>query len=387
MKVTSPIRHLVAVSAAAFAVSAANAELVIVANDNKVTLVNGSQVVATNPAPDVLAVVDLAGERPRIVAEIEGVPNSVIGPPAGSAITPNEELALVASSNRIDPANPTRQTPDNRLTVVDLTAKPPRIIATLETGRAPSGVGINRAGTLALVGNHEDGTVSVFTIAGKTVTPVGRVKVAEPAAGVRHPIFTPDGRSVVLTCDGEHEVIMLRVDGQNVSVAGRTIRPGFKPYAGDVSRDGSIAVVGNVGFLSGDVDTLGVIDLRAQPPRLVDSINVGQTPECVGLSPDGSLCAVVLLNGSTKAKGTPFYQPQGRLRLYRVEGTKLTFAAEAPIGAWPQGMAISSDNRTVLATSMVDKAVHVFRWDGKTLSEKEPLKMKGGPSTIGWARK
>lgn len=381
------LRSFAATLSVALFVSTARAELVVVPNDNKVVLVNGAQVVVKDPPPDTLAVIDLSGERPRLVAEIDGVPNSVIGPPAGAAITPNEELALVASSNHVDPRDPTKQTGDNRLTVVDLTTRPPRVLATLETGGMPSGVGINRAGTLALVGNHDDGTVSVFAIAGKNVTPVGRVKVAEAATGVRQPVFAPDGRTAILTCDSEHEVMLLRIDGQKVSPAGRSIRPGLKPYAGDVSRDGSIAVVGNVGFLNGDVDTLGVIDLRAEPPRLVDSLNVGLTPECVVLSPDGSLCAVILLNGSTKPKGTPFFQPQGRLRLYRVSGTKLTFAAEAPIGAWPQGVTISADNRTVLATSMVEKAVHVFRWDGKALSEKEPLKMKGGPSTIGRARK
>lgn len=380
-------RFLIPTLAFAVLAAALRAELVVVPNDNKVVLVNGAQVIVKDPPPDTLAVIDLSGDRPRLVAEIDGVPNSVIGPPAGAAITPNEELALVASSNHVDPRNPTKQTGDNRLTVVDLTTRPPRILATLETGGMPSGVGINRAGTLALVGNHDDGTVSVFAIAGKSVTPVGRVKVADVETGVRQPVFAPDGRTAILTCDGDHQVILLQIDGQKVSPAGRSIRPGLKPYAGDVSRDGSIAVVGNVGFLNGDVDTLGVIDLRAEPPRLVDTLNVGLTPECVVLSPDGSLCAVILLNGSTKPKGTPFYQSQGRLRLYRVSGTKLTFAAEAPIGAWPQGVAISADNRTVLATSMVEKAVHVFRWDGQKLAEQEPIKVRGGPSTIGTAKK
>lgn len=363
------------------------AELVVVANDNKVVMVNGAQMIVKDPPPDTLAVLDLSGERPRLVAEIDGVPNSVIGPPAGVALTPNEELALVTSSNRIDPTNPTRQIADNRMTVVDLTTTPPRVLATLETGPMPSGVAINRAGTLALVGNRNDGTISVFAIAGKNVTSVGRVKVADAEAGLRQPVFTPDGRRAIVTRDSDHQVTLLKIDGQEVSLAGRSIHPGLKPYAADVSRDGSLAVVGNVGFLSGDVDTMGVIDLRAEPPRLVDSINVGHSPECVGLSPDGSLCAVILLNGSTKPKGTPFYQPLGKLALYRVNGTKLTLAAEAPIGAWPQGIAISADNRTVLATSMVDRAVQVFRWDGTQLVEQQPIKMRGGPSVIGRAKR
>ena len=42
---------------------------------------------------------------------------------------------------------------------------------------------MNRQGTLALVSNMVDGTVSVFTIQGKTVTPAGTVEVGGPKAG------------------------------------------------------------------------------------------------------------------------------------------------------------------------------------------------------------
>ena len=370
-------------ASAGLSVSAVAAELVLVANDNNVVTENGVQVVVKNPAPDTFAVIDLAGPEPRLVAEIEGVPASVIGPPVSIAVTPNGQIALVTATNKLDPENPTRQVADNRMTVVDLTSMPPRVIATLETGRMPSGVSINPAGTLALVGNFADGTVSIFAIEGKTVTPAGNLRIAGAEAGVRFPMFLPDGKHALLTRDSDHTLTLLKIDGRSVTLAGRDIRPGFKPYAADVKRDGSIAVVGNVGFLTGDTDTVSVIDLRAQPPRAVDSISVGQTPETLRLSPDGTLCAVVLLNGSTKPKDSPFYSTTGKLALYRVEGTKLVFADSAPIGAWPQGTVISSDNKTILVTSMAERAVHVFRWDGTRLVDtKKPIKMKGGPTAM-----
>jgi len=362
------------------------AELVVVANDNKLVLVNGIQTVVKNPPPDTLAIIELSGSAPRLVAEIEGVPSSVVGPPTAVAVTPDERLALITSANKIDPANPTRQVADNRMTVVDLTTSPPRAIATLETGRQPSGVSINREGTLALVGNRLDGTVSVFSIEGRTVTNLDTILLGDAAAGVRHAIFTPDGKRALVTREGDHMITVLNVAGRKVTLAGRNIRSGLKPYAAAMSRSGDLAVVGNVGFLNGDTDTIGVIDLRLDPPRAVASIDVGQTPESVGLSPDGTLCAVVLLNGSTKPKGTPFHSPVGKLRLYRVAGTELTLAAEAPLGAWPQAVVISADNRTILATSMAEQVVHVFTWDGISLRDtNQPIRMKGGPAAMGAA--
>ncbi len=59
--------------------------------------------------------------------------------------------------------------PDNRIYVIDLMANPPAQIATVEVGKQPSGMAINRAGDLALIANRADNSVSVLTISGKEV--------------------------------------------------------------------------------------------------------------------------------------------------------------------------------------------------------------------------
>jgi len=74
----------------------------------------------------------------------------------------------------VDPGDPTKTVPDTRVSVIDLKASPPAVIATLEAGKSAAGISINRRGTLALVANRSEGTVSVFSISGKTVTPVAR---------------------------------------------------------------------------------------------------------------------------------------------------------------------------------------------------------------------
>src|SRR5262245_58704673 len=133
------------------------AQLALSANDNRLVLVDGVATVAQNPAVDTVSVIDLTVYPPRFVAEITA-PTSVVGPPFSVAITPDEGLALVTAAMKIDPADKTKQVPDNRLSVVDLQVTPPRVIAMLEAGAGAAGVSINRQGTLALVANRSDGT-------------------------------------------------------------------------------------------------------------------------------------------------------------------------------------------------------------------------------------
>ena len=76
-----------------------------------------------------------------------------------------KEFAVTGTAQKVDPANPARTIPDNRLSVIDLRATPPAVVQTLEAGAGASGVSVNRAGTLALVANRNAGTVSVFRIA------------------------------------------------------------------------------------------------------------------------------------------------------------------------------------------------------------------------------
>ena len=52
--------------------------------------------------------------------------------------------------------------PDNKLYVIDLETSPPKLIDTVEVGKQPSGLAINRAGNLALVANRADNSISVL---------------------------------------------------------------------------------------------------------------------------------------------------------------------------------------------------------------------------------
>ncbi len=103
----------------------------------------------------------------------------------------------------------------------------------------------------------------------------------------------------------------------------------------------------------------------------------------VKVSPDGSVIAVVVMNGSNRPKESPFYNDGGKLLLLRATRTSLSRVAEAPIGHWPQGAAFSANGKTILVGNMVEKDYWVFQWDGTTLRDTgQRIKMKGGPGAI-----
>ena len=360
----------------------AEAQLAISANDNKLTLVNGVAQVVQNPAPDTITIINLSAPGPRVVAEIP-VPTSVVGPPLSVAITPDEGLALVTSAMQIDPADKTKQIPDNKVSVVDLKATPPRVISTLQAGPGAAGVSINRQGTLALVANRSEGTVSVFGIQGTTVTPLSKVTIAPAASGVSHAAFAPDGKTALVTRDGDSFISVLAIDGTKVEYTKRDLSAGLRPYGLDISRDGSVAVVANIGRGGGDNDTISLIDLKAKPPRVVETVVVGQTPEGILLSPDGRLVAVTVMNGSNKPRESPFFNDAGKVILYRVDGTRLMPIAAAFVGHWAQGVAFSADSSVILVGNMVERNVQVLRWDGTSLTDRgERIRVNGGSAAL-----
>jgi DNA-binding beta-propeller fold protein YncE len=358
----------------------AQAQWAVSSNDNKVMLDNGVVKVLPNPAPDTATIIDLGVTPPKVVAEIP-VPG-MVGPPMSVALTPDQGLALITSSMKVDPADATKTIPDNRLSV-DLRPTPPAVIATLEAGAGAAGVSVNRQGTLALVANRAAGTVSVFTIQGKTVAPAGLIRLGDDKSGPCHVVFTPDGKTALVTRDGDSMISILAIDGTKVEYTKRDLSAGLRPYGIEISADGSVAVVANIGRGGGDNDTVSVIDLRATPIRVVETVTVGQTPEGIMLSPDGKLCAVQVMNGSNKPKDSPFYNPNGKLLLYRVDGTRLLPVAAAWIGRWAQGIAFSADSRTILVQNMVEREIQVLRWDGSTLADTgQGIKTNGRPSAI-----
>jgi DNA-binding beta-propeller fold protein YncE len=379
-------RHLPMVSACALAAllslsSAAGAQLALSANDGKAVLVDGVNVVPANPAPDSVTLIDLNATPPKAVGEV-AVPASVVGPPSSVAIARDESFALVTSATKLDPNDPKKLVPDDRLTVIDLKASPPKVLAQLQAGRGAAGVSINRAGTLALVANRAEGTVSVFSIAGNALTPVAKVDLGNDKSGPSHVAFAPDGKTALVTRDGDHKISVLSIDGSKVEYSKRDISAGLRPYGLDIHPNGKVAVVANIGTGSGDADTVSLIDLEARPARVVHTLTVGQTPEGITMSPDGAYAAVSVMNGSNKPKASPFFNDYGLVKVLGVKGKELAPLTEAKVGHWCQGLAWSKGNRILLVQCMVEKEILAFSFDGKELKPAGSIKVNAGPAGI-----
>ncbi len=374
---------LAAVILGAVLAAPAHADIALSSNDAHTVLVNGAQVAPPEVSPDTLSVIDLAQSPPKVTDTIE-VPGSVVGPPTAVAVSKDETFAIITAATRADPAGTAGISPDNRLTVVDLTAKPPMAVQHLRAGGGAGTVRISPDGTLALVANRVAGTVSVFTITDRRLTPAGTVQVGTGSmpSGIA---FSGDGKSALVTRYGDNQVMVLNIDGPNVTVDPRPITTGVAPYTIDTSPDGTLAAVSNMGRGDGDADTVSLIDLSARPFRTIYTQTVGRSPEGLRWSPDGRFLAVATLEGTTKPAGDPFLGEHGRLSIYALADRRLRPVAEAPIGRWSQGIAFSRDSRVVLVQNMFERSIQVFRWDGAQLWPGVTLDMGAGPAAIGTA--
>lgn len=379
----------------------ASAQIAVSANDGKVRLDNGKTVV-NKDGVDTIMLIDLSASPPKSVAELKA-PASVAGPPSSVAISPNEEIALVTAAQKIDPADPTKQTPDDTLTVIELgksggivsgianrirgkappPAYAPKVIATLKVGKGAAGVSFNKAGSLALVANRSEGTVSVLEIKGKTVTVLPeKIKLGDEKSGPSAVAFTPDGKTALVSRDGDNKISVLAIEGNKVTDTKRDMTAGLRPYGLDIASKGDIAMVANIGTGSGDNDTVSLIDLAAKPPRVVNTMSVGPTPEGIKISPDGNYVAVSVMNGTNKASDNPFFNAKGRLVILRRTGRDLTKSAEAPIGRWCQGIAWSSNSRKLVVQCMAEEQITSFSFSSGNLQQTGTIKTTGGPAGI-----
>src|SRR3989454_12055177 len=154
---------------AAFA-TAARADLMIIGNDEKVVFdAEGNRTFAA-PGKDTISIVDITDrEAPKVLVSFP-LMNSIFGPPVNLAITPDERMAIVANSvDWIQDGANWKPGPDTKLYVFNLKTSPASHIGTVEIGKQPSGLAINRAGNLVLVANRADKSISVLSIQGNDV--------------------------------------------------------------------------------------------------------------------------------------------------------------------------------------------------------------------------
>ena len=385
------ILGVVAFAAAMSFTAVAQAQYLIVGNDEKLIFKDGKPVLSP-PGKDTVSIIDIRdGSNPRIVANLP-VENSVIGPPTNLAITPDNKLALVASSiDVVKDGDSLKNVPDSKVYVIDLTASPPAVIATVQTGKQPSGLAINRAGNLALVANRADNSVSVLSISGKTVSVVGTVAVAPADAPAQQPsavAITPDGKRALVAKALANRVALLDIDGTTVTYKGYDMLTGVFPYNVQITADGKLALVnhdGNAGVADGQVSTMGVIDLTLNPPREIDQVVVGDGPEGLAVSPTAGYAVTLLTNGSggTVPDNAFFRHDHAIAVLLTTDGKMVHKVGQTEVGTLPEGIAFGPDGRNLYVANWGEQNLSTYRLDGdKLVSVGTPLKLPGHPASM-----
>lgn len=354
----------------------------IVGIDEKVLWDDDGKTVLSAPGKDSVLIVDLADpENPRIAASLP-LENSVVGPPVNVDIDPTGSVALVANSvDVVKDGDALKQVPDNKIFVIDLKANPPKLAATITGGKQPSGLSFSPSGKMALVANRADNSVSVLSVNGTDVKITDTINFPDSVA---HVLFTPDGKRALAVRFPAHKVSVLDVAGDKVTYNKIDLPTGQWPYNVVVTPNSKIALTsdnGGAGSSDGSVDTTSVIDLEANPPRIIDRVVVGDGPEGLAMSPKGDVAVAAILRGSNMKKAF-FYQKNGSLAVLKIDGKKVTKTQDIEVGGLPEAVAFTPDGKYLLAGNYLTQDFSILKVNGSKVTDTgKRFKVPGHPAS------
>ena len=376
-----------AIALLAAAGAAAAAPFLIVGNVEKLLWDDQGKPVLHPAGKDTVVILDLADpENPKTLASLP-LKNSVIGPPVNLAIDPTNSIALVADSIDVtQDGDKLKMGPDNKVYVIDLKAKPPKLANTVTLGKQPSGLSFNKTGNLALVTNRVDKSVSVLSIKGTEVTVTDTIDLG---GIVSHAVFTPDGKHALVTKFNDHKVSVLDVNGDKVTYSKLDLPAGLWPYNVAVAPGGDIALTadnGNNGNSDGSVDTVSVIDLKANPMRVIDRVVVGDGPEGLAISPKGDIAVAVILAGSNN-KPAYYYHRNGHLAVLSIKGKTVRKTGEVEVGGLPEGAAFTPDGKYLYVGNYLDSDLSILKVSGGKITPVKRFKLPGHPASVRMSEK
>jgi DNA-binding beta-propeller fold protein YncE len=376
--------------------------ILIVGTEQKATWDAKGVVVFSEPNTDAVAFYDISdGKRPALLETLP-LSNSVFGPPVNIAITPDGSLALISDSittwqdPKAEKPDAWAMKPATRIHVIDLSGEKPTAIGEVDGGQLmPSGIGISPDGTMALVANRKGKNLTVLKIEGKEVTKTGTVDLGigegtnQPAAVT----FTPDGRrALVVLHDTAGKIVVVDI-GENGEVThdpSKDMEVGSWVYNVKITPDGKLALTCDIGGGSGGKpdgveDTVSVIDLTVEPPKVIAQVKVGDAPEGLSISPDGKMAVVGLLNGSNSAHDAAFYHAKGRVVSLSIDSDakKVVVGNSMEVGGLPEGIQFGPDGKYVYVGNFLTSDVSILAVEGSSLVDTgEVIKLAGRPGSL-----
>src|SRR5690606_27699965 len=201
-----------------------------------------------------------------------------------------------------------------------------------------------------------------------------------------------DAGQVVLSAPGEDKISIVDIgsDPENPTIVAdlELMNSIFGPPTNvAITPDGTLALAANsMNWVQGDAwkaapdNKLYVIDLEADPPALIDTVEVGDQPSGMAISQAGDLAlianragnsisvvsiqgkqvehvgevdmggqvaAVAITPDGTRALAAKF--PEHKVSLLAIDGQNVTYdGQDIPVGLWPYNVAITPDGRLAL---------------------------------------
>lgn len=359
----------------------ASAQIMLSGNENKLDLTSGAPVVVESAGPDSVSLLDFSEFPPRVI-HVKAISNTVLGPPSNIAISPNGKLALIADSIRLEPGEPTGWVPHNRVHVLDLTQSPPKITGHTTAGRQPSGMSISPDGSFALVANRADGTVTMLSIDGQDVRARQNVVVCEPDESPSDVAIHPDGHLALVSVQKGGFLAVLHIGDGRVSATGRHLAVYGEPYRCVITPDGMLGLTAGAGHGNGlDADAVSIVDMKNL--KTFDFVPVGSGPESLDISPDGSLAAVVTMDGSNLPADDPNHSNHGGLSLMSRSGHTFVRTEQLKTGRIPEGVAFTADGRYLVVQSHPERRLWIYRVAGNHLEDTGVrIAVPGMPSSL-----
>ena len=155
--------------------------------------------------------------------------------------TPNGKIALTSDNGGAGSSDGSVDTSS----IIDLEAKPPRVIDRVVVGDGPEGLAVSPKGNLAvsviLRGSnmknaffyHKNGSVSVLKIDGKKVTKIQDIEVGGLPEAAQ---FTPDGKYILVGNFLDQDFSILKVNGTRVTDTGKRFKVPGHPASARMSR-------------------------------------------------------------------------------------------------------------------------------------------------------
>ena len=361
----------------------AGAQILVSGNDEKVLWDDAGKAIFMPPGKDTISFIDIGNrENPKILTNV-ALENSIFGPPTNLAVHPSGEIALVANSmTQTKDGEGWKPVPDNKVYIFDLTQTPPKQIGTVEVGKQPSGLDISKKGDLALVTNRADNSITVLTISGKDVKVTDTIAMGDSVA---HVAISADGTKALAVKPVVNKVAFLKIDGQKVAYEKYDMPTGVFPYNVDIVPNGKIALVANngaAGSPDGNVDTVSVIDLDQNPPRVIDHVVVGDAPEGLAISPKGDLALAILVAGNSNKKAF-FSRNGGTAVVLKIDGQKVTKVTEITVGGLAEGIAFSPDGAYAYIGNFLDNDMSILKINGTDVTDTgKKLKLPGHPASL-----